>query len=102
MTIIPVTIAPAGTLSNGVAIPGPIVGLQIPTLTSSIVYLQASIDGITYSRVIVNDGSGADWTIPASTGGKFIFLDNLAVFPWLLVECGSAQTNGATFNFIIK
>ena len=46
MTIIPVTIAPAGTLSNGVAMPGTLLGLQIPTgLTSTIIYLQASLWG---------------------------------------------------------
>jgi hypothetical protein len=102
MTTLPVTIAAAGTLSNGVAMPGQIVGLYIPTITASIVYLRASLDGITFSRVILNDASGIDWQIPSSTGDRYIFLDNLAPFPFLMIECGSAQPNGATFTFILK
>ena len=102
MTQLQVTVAPAGTLSNGIATPGQIVGLYIPVLTASILYLRASLDGVNFSRVIINDQSGSDWSIPSSTGDRYIFLDNLAPFPYLMIECGSAQTNGATFTFILK
>ncbi len=78
-----------------------IVGLEIPTLTSTDLFIQGSLDGKTFRRALKADGSG-DWLISATTGDRLIFLDEMAAFPYLRIECGTSQAADRTFNFIMR
>lgn len=79
-----------------------VMGLEIPALTSTIIYLQASIkEGGTYRRILKADGS-EDWNIAAGTGNRMIFIDEAAAFSFLKVECATGQAADRTFNFLVR
>jgi hypothetical protein len=104
MQILPATITNGTALSNAIAtdISWPIIGLEVPTIDTATVYLQGSSTmGGTYRRVLKTDGSG-DWNIASTVGNKYIFIDQLAAFPFLKIETSINQTADRVFNFIIR
>jgi hypothetical protein len=94
------TIAASGTLSNAVSISRDvIIGLEVPTIDTAIVYLNVSMqEEGTYRRLLKADGS-ADWSIASGTGNKMIFIDEAAPFNFVKVETSASQTSGAV-NFV--
>lgn len=96
-------IAASGTVSNAVYVGNDIIiGLEIPTITSAILYLQVSMEESgTYRRLLKTDGSG-DWTVDTSTGNRFIFLDEAAPFNFIKVESSASQAAQRTFKFYYK
>jgi hypothetical protein len=92
-----------GTISDAVPSGQYVIGLYIPTIDNSIVYLQASQDGVTnWARILKSDGS-ADWNVAVSTGNKWIFLDQMSPFTYLRIECAAAQNTAARqFIFVFK
>jgi hypothetical protein len=76
--------------------------MYVPVIDNSIVYLQASENGVDgWARVLRSDGS-ADWSVALSTGDRWIFIDQLASFKFLRVEVVAAQNAVRTFIFVQK
>jgi hypothetical protein len=79
-----------------------VIGMYIPTIDNSIVYIQASENGVDgWARVLRSDGTN-DWNCVASTGNRWIFLDQMAPFKFLRVEVAVAQNAVRTFIFVQK
>lgn len=79
----------------------PLLGLEIPVLDSSTIYIQGAVDGSTFRRLMKADGSG-DFSITAGAGNRLIFLDQAALCGHIRVECGSAQSANRTFYLTLK
>ena len=98
MASFPVTIPSGSNLSNSVPVPQYVMGLYIPAVDSCTIYIQASVDNITFSRILKTDGSG-DWNIASTTGDRCIFIDQLAPFHYFRIETSVNQTANRTFIF---
>jgi len=97
-----VTIASGQTLSGYQSVGfNDIFALEVPTITTATLYIQASMDGKTFRRVLKADGSG-DWNIASSTGNRMIFLDEIAPFNFVRVESSASQGADRLFKFWIK
>lgn len=102
MSAYSVTIPIGATVSPAIPINQYVVGMYVPTIGASVVYLQASQDGVAgWARVLKSDGS-ADWNVASSTGDRWIFLDQLAPFAFLRVELSAIQAAIRTFIFVQK
>ena len=93
------TISNGQTISNAVPMDREyIVGLEIPTITTAILYLLVAMEESgTFRRLLKADGSG-DWNIASGTGNKMIFIDEAAPFNFVKVE--SSETQGAERVFV--
>lgn len=98
----PLTIASGGTISNYVETKSQFMGIAIPTLTASAVYVRGSSDnaGATSGRLQKEDGSG-DFSVATDASGKFAVVP--PYFPWkyIAVEAG-AQGAARTFYLVGK
>ena len=108
MNIITVTVANGSNLSVATQMaadiqyvkqPQYLTGLYIPTIDAAIVYLRASVDRINFARMLKTDGSG-DWNVAIGTGDRWIFLDQLAPFPYIQIELSANQTADRVFKFV--
>jgi hypothetical protein len=99
----PVTILNGQTESSEEGIsPQVIVGLYIPTITEAIVYIKVKAEaGDPFVRLQTSDGLG-DFSVPLSTGGKAIWLPDLAPFSHVKVETSVAQVGDKEFKFVYK
>ncbi len=98
----PLTIASGGTVSNYVPTKSQFMGIQIPTLTASAVYVRGSQDnaGATSARLQKEDGSG-DWSVATDASGKFAVIP--PYFPWTYIAVEAAAQGAArTFRLVGK
>ncbi len=96
------TIPSGNTVSNIVDIGAgmSILGLEIPTITTAVVYLQAATaENGTFRRILKPDGSG-DWNIASSAGDKMIFIDIAAPFQFFKVETSITQDSDCAFYLV--
>lgn len=96
-----ITVPNGGTLSGAIAVPQYVIGLIIPALDTCNLYIQASVDGSNFYRLLKADGSG-DWVISSTSGQRCIFLDQLAPFNWIRIECSQAQTADRVFKLALN
>ncbi|MDI6787640.1 MAG: hypothetical protein QME51_04650 [Planctomycetota bacterium] len=90
-----ITIADEGTISGALELKGyMVIGIDVPTIDTAILYLLGSKDGVTYRRVQKPDGSG-DLNLASGTGGKMWVIAELFPFRWLKVESSATQSTGA-------
>jgi hypothetical protein len=82
--------------------PQVIVGLYIPTITEAIVYIKVKAEaGDSFVRLQTSDGAG-DFSVALSTGGKAIWLPDVAPFSHIKVETSVAQGADREFKFVYK
>lgn len=81
-----------------------VMGLDVPTLTSSTWKLQGSVDGTTYRDVY--DGTGSQTLVwAASTGDRCVAsrdLADLSGYKYIRVVCGTAQGAERVHTLYIK
>jgi hypothetical protein len=77
-----------------------VIGFYIPPLNDgSVVYLQASQDGVTgWARVRRSDGTN-DWSVP-TLFDRWVYIEQFAPFKFLRVEVTSPQGQTAMRTFI--
>ena len=94
------TILNGQTLSDAVPMDREyIVGLEIPTITPTILYLQVAMEEEgTFRRLLKADGSD-DWNIASGTGNRMIFIDEAAPFNFVKVESSESQGADRVFVF---
>ncbi len=99
----PVVVAGGQTVSSAVStdLSRHVIGLEIPTIDTASIYIQASNDGQTFRRVLRADGTG-DWFVASTNGNRFVFLDQFAPFKFLMVELSARQSVDRVFNFVVK
>jgi hypothetical protein len=85
-----VTIANGASLSDAIEVGQSVVGgLQVPAIDSAALTFQGSHDGVTYQNC--HDSAGAEITIPASAGARFVTAPAaLNGVPFLKVRTGTA------------
>ena len=100
-----ITIANSTTLSDSIKVDAArfVIGIELPVLNSTIVYIQAaSTQNGTYKRILDQNGDDLEVASAATTGSRMRFLADIAPFQFLKVECGTAQTANRIFNFIMR
>lgn len=95
----PLIIASGGTISDYVPARGQHLGIQIPTLTASAVYIRGSSDdGTTSARLQKEDGSG-DFSVATDASGKFAIIP--PYFPWSFIAVEAAAQGAARTFYLV-
>lgn len=99
------TVANGGTSSSGVELEAwDILGLDVPTLTSSTFKIQVQCNGTNWRDVYDSTGTQQlTWT--ASTGDRFLSaasLSHIIGAKKARIVCGSAQGAARTFTWVVK
>lgn len=96
----PLIIASGGTISNYVPTKSQFMGIYIPTLTASAVYIRGSSDnaGATSGRLQKEDGS-ADFSVATDASGKFAVIPPF--FPWRYIAVEAAEQGAARTFYLV-